>query len=250
MSAPDWQIEHWLNTSKPIGLADLTSGGVALQYVLSGNGTVLTAYAGSAHDAAHAVFTVTLSDQNGGSYDFQLNGALDHPMHGTSAGQEDTLSFNFTFTARDSDGDIAQNDFTVNVIDDSPVTSGTVAARVVGEDGLPGANLTGGSYDADDHAGVSNVALNVNWGADNDIHTDAADLVGRTLSFNMAGGVPVDGSGHALALSSDGVTLSYSVVDLVNGGQELHAYKGTDTAANRLSPGWRAYTFTSSMSKI
>ncbi|SNT64529.1 T1SS-143 domain-containing protein, partial [Tardiphaga sp. OK246] len=85
----------------------------------------------------------------------------------------------------------------------------------------------GGSYDASNVKSVSNIALNVNWGADDDIHTGSADTFGRALSFNLSGGVPLDSSGHALALTSDGTALQYEVTTLANGGQQLLAYKGS-----------------------
>ena len=95
---------------------------------------MLTATTATSH---HTVFTVTLSDQGAGSYAFDLDGVLDHPVHGTSAGQEDVLSFNFTFTARDGDGDIASNAFIVGVIDNSPVAHAGTASTVEDESTSP-----------------------------------------------------------------------------------------------------------------
>ncbi|MDR6821168.1 T1SS-143 domain-containing protein, partial [Neorhizobium sp. 2083] len=102
-----------------LDLGSLTSGGQALVYTLSNNGTVLVAHAGSATGAA--VFTVTLSDTGSGRYDFDLDGVLDHPVKASGSNNEDVLTFTFTATARDGDGDIVKNNFQVNVIDDSPV---------------------------------------------------------------------------------------------------------------------------------
>ena len=101
----------------------------------------MTAYAGDP-ELGHKVFTVSLSDQGllgTGAYSFDLLGVLDHPVHGTSASQEDALSFKFTFTARDGDGDSTSDHFTVNVSDDSPVAAvGT--ASTVEDESLPGGN--------------------------------------------------------------------------------------------------------------
>ncbi|ACI93156.1 vcbS [Afipia carboxidovorans OM5] len=189
-------------------LATLTSGGVALQYVLSDNGTVLTAYAGATHDAAHAVFQVTLSDTGVGSYDFQLLGVLDHPTHGTSASQEDTLSFNFTFTARDGDGDVAQNNFIVNIIDDSPVAATGTASKVEDE------SLHGGNNENETPnlaASVTGVSLNIAWGADNANPTDHGGLGDRSVAFSNSN-VAVSGAFNGTTLTSLGQTVSYTVL--------------------------------------
>ncbi|BEV43880.1 hypothetical protein CRBSH125_00630 [Afipia carboxidovorans] len=189
-------------------LATLTSGGVALQYVLSGNGTVLTAYVGATHDAAHAVFQVTLSDTGVGSYDFQLLGVLDHPTHGTSASQEDTLSFNFTFTARDGDGDVAQNNFIVNIIDDSPVAATGTASKVEDE------SLHGGNNENETPnlaASVTGVSLNIAWGADNANPTDHGGLGDRSVAFSNSN-VAVSGAFNGTTLTSLGQTVSYTVL--------------------------------------
>ncbi|MBC2775991.1 hypothetical protein H6M51_24440, partial [Rhizobium sp. AQ_MP] len=59
-------------------LASLKSEGQALVYTLSGDGTQLTARAGSVE--GNLVFTVKLSDEGNGSYEFDLDGVLDHPV--------------------------------------------------------------------------------------------------------------------------------------------------------------------------
>ncbi|MGX9393321.1 T1SS-143 repeat domain-containing protein [Nitrobacteraceae bacterium UC4446_H13] len=213
--------------------AVLSSGGVELQYVvtpLPNGGETLTAYKGApSEDNSNIVFTLTLDPtQPRGGYNFNLLGALDH------ATNSDSIGLTFTVQAADADGDTVNTSFTVNVIDDVPVIGTPVAAQIVGEDRLGGANQTGGSYDAANNASVNGVVLNVNWGADNDIHTGASDLVGRTLFFNMVGEMPVDGSGHALALSSDGVPLQYVVTAQANGGEMLQAYRGGTHDASTL----------------
>ena len=212
----------------------LSSGGVALQYIvttLANGGQLLTAYKGDARTDDARVFTLTLDPTSEhGSYNFNLLGTLDH------ATGSDSIGLTFGVQAADADGDTINTSFVVNVADDVPVTAGGVGDQTVGEDGLGGANQTGpaGGYDAVDNVSVNGVALNVNWGTDNDIHTGAGDVVGRTLSFNMAGGVPVDGAGHALALSSDGVALQYVVTAQDNGGQILQAYRGGTHDASTL----------------
>ncbi len=119
------QVAQFLTVSGgngPVTIASLTSEGQPLVFTLSADGDVLTAHAGSGSGAV--VFTVSLSDADNGSYSFDLEGVLDHPVKASGASNEDVLSFNFTFTARDGDGDVATNNFTVKVIDDVPVTVG------------------------------------------------------------------------------------------------------------------------------
>jgi T1SS-143 domain-containing protein len=209
----------------------LTSGGVALQYVVTANadgGETLTAYRGTPGES-NAVFTLTLDPTSAnGSYSFNLIGELDHASNSNSIG------LTFAVQAADADGDTINTSFTVNVQDDVPTVGTSVASQNVGEDGLSGANASGGSYDAVDNASLTNIALNVNWGADDDIRTGSGDLVGRTLSFNMSSGVPLDSTGHALALTSDGASLDYVVTSLSNGGQQLLVYNSSIHNASTL----------------
>ncbi len=188
-----------------LDLASLTSGGQALVYTLSANGTVLTAHAGTANGAA--VFTVTLSDAGKGSYSFDLDGVLDHPVKASGANNEDVLTFNFTATARDSDGDIVRNSFQVNVIDDSPVIAGPAGSGSLSEAGLPTV-----SFDFD--------SLNIKLGADN-------------KNTHVAIGTDVHGAPIINAnLTSDGVALDY-VIRTTNGvDQELVAFKHGETVDN------------------
>jgi T1SS-143 domain-containing protein len=120
-----------------IDLEDLKSGDASLNYELTGNGTVLTAYTGSGEDRAD-VFRVTLSDIDDGSYTFELLGVLDHPGEAEGAKNEDVLSFTFDFIARDADGDSDGSSFTVKIIDDCPVASavtGDAINEALNEDG-------------------------------------------------------------------------------------------------------------------
>ncbi|MES0885399.1 DUF5801 repeats-in-toxin domain-containing protein, partial [Roseibium sp. SCP14] len=212
---------------------DLTSRGDTLTYVLSNNGTLLTAVANAGTADERPVFRVALSDDGEGSYQFILDDTLDHPLTGTEPSDEDYLSLTFDFIARDGDGDIATNDFTVLIVDDSPVLGDDVAAQTVGEDGLPGANLEGA---AADNASVSDISLNIDWGADDDTR-EPGDGFGRSLSF-LAGGNVADGpvassdlgltvaGADGAELSSGGVPLTYVVTTNSDGGQTLVASAG------------------------
>src|SRR4030095_10896626 len=76
---------------------------------------------------AARVFSVKLSDFGSGSYTFTLYDNLDHGGDGT------TLPLNFSFTAKDSDGDTTlPSTFTVNVTDTIP-TAGSAAVATVSE---------------------------------------------------------------------------------------------------------------------
>ncbi|WP_193178639.1 proprotein convertase P-domain-containing protein, partial [Oricola nitratireducens] len=106
----------------------LFSQGEALGYSLNGDGDVLTATAGG-----RIVFTVELSDTGNGSFLFDLNDALDHPVAGT----EDNLNLTFDFTATDSDGDTVSSSFSVGIDDDLPV-AGTPELYSFGDGSAPG----------------------------------------------------------------------------------------------------------------
>src|SRR6185437_3707766 len=215
-------------------LSSLTSDGEPVHTTMIGG--VLVGYIGTTAPTSTTgtgvVFNVSLSDGGNGSYTFTLLGNLDHP-HDNG---QNTLELTFNYTATDSDGDTASNNFTVDVKDDVPQVTGGISTHAVGEDGLPGANLTGGSFDAVDNLSTGAISLNVNWGADNAI-SSAQDSTGRTLTFNVSNNhgviTPVDSHGNALNLTSDGVGLQYVITTQVNGVQELDAYKGgTHTTAN------------------
>jgi T1SS-143 domain-containing protein len=115
-----------------VGDSGLTSDGVRIFYTLSADGTVLTATQGR---GGAEVFVVTLSDKNDGSYTFDLKGNIDHGSNSTN----DSLTLNFGFTAKDSDGDTAKSSFSVTVVDDQPIAH-TGAASTVEEESLAGGN--------------------------------------------------------------------------------------------------------------
>ncbi|WP_315754110.1 MULTISPECIES: VCBS domain-containing protein [unclassified Bradyrhizobium] len=213
---------------------NLTSNGFGLTYLVSDNGTLLTAYRydaehetyvgadGKPADSAGAtVFTVSLSDQDRGSYTFELKGNLDHPVHGT----EDDITLNIGFVATDSDGDAVTDSFTLKVNDDAPVFGDAPSAGVVDEDGLGNA---GDSYvEGSDVAGADltvTKTLAILWGADSanshvDGGIDGASVKGdRAVTF-AADTVP---SLEELGLTSNGIALSYHVSE---NGTLLTAYR-------------------------
>jgi T1SS-143 domain-containing protein len=210
----------------------LTSNGVALSYAVTENGTLLTAYRydgehyidanGQQTDQAHAaVFTVSLSDQDAGSYNFNLLGNLDHPVHGS----EDNQALSFGFVATDSDGDAINGSFVVEVNDDAPVFEGKPATLVVDEDGL---GNDGNSYDDGRDAADADLTvtggLGIVWGADSansevDGGIDGSPVNGdRAVTF----AANVVASLEAQNLTSDGFTLRY---ELSSNGTVLTAYR-------------------------
>jgi len=196
----------------------LTSNGFGLHYDVSTNGTELSAYRwngesyvdASGHTtsdpSAALVFTVSLSDQDYGSYTFTLSGNLDHPVHGT----EDDLTLNFGFVATDSDGDAITDTFTVKVNDDAPTFGEKVSYSTVDEDGL---GNVGNSYSDSNDAYGANLTvkdyLGIRWGADN-------------ANSNVDGGItvsPVNGD-RSVTFTSD-VVASLSAQHLTSNGYGL-----------------------------
>ncbi len=151
-----------VSTSDTLDLGALTSNGESLVFTLSGNGTVLTATT----ESGAPVFTVTYSDTDAGSYEFRLQGPLDHP----EADSEDDLDFRFNYTAFDADGDSAQGSFYITIDDDAPVLAEVNRAATVDEDGLTGGNHDDSYQDGGDAAGnaitTGAVSLGIEWGAD------------------------------------------------------------------------------------
>jgi T1SS-143 domain-containing protein len=146
------------------GPTALTSRGDAIRYELSSDGTVLTAIAtDDSTGATRTVFTVSLSDNDNGSYEFTLIDTLDHPAE---AEDENSLELEFAFVATDSDGDTVSNSFDVSVIDDRPFTIGTILPRYVEEEAL-----SGGNPDGLDIGATATGLLNIYWGGD-DTDTD------------------------------------------------------------------------------
>ncbi|MGF9562975.1 VCBS domain-containing protein [Neorhizobium sp. JUb45] len=205
-----------------LDLSTLTSAGKALVFTLSDNGTTLTARAGTAN--GDVVFTVKLSDTGSGSYSFDLDGVLDHPIKGSGAANEDVLSFTFKFTARDGDGDIAVNDFTVKVIDDSPVAY-TGTSSIVEDEAV---NRGNNEAEPNLSAKVENVLLNIEWGADRaDVETITSGPGNRSVTFTTKDVQVWNATGTALTSHGLAVTTT-----LVNG--ELIGHTGNRPSANNI----------------
>ncbi|WP_441276863.1 T1SS-143 repeat domain-containing protein [Tardiphaga sp. 172_B4_N1_3] len=192
----------------------LTSNGEAITYVLSENGTLLTASAGE-----RVVFTVKLSDVDSGTYTFTLLDNLDHVgANGAS------IALGFNFTATDADGDPVGSSFSVNINDDVP-TTGAVAGETLVE------STSAESSNAFIAKALNGISLNVDWNSDD---ANAGGTNDRSVAFTT--------SAAPSGLTSNGQTIIYTLSD---NGMLLTATAGARTVFTvQLSDtGNGAYTF-------
>ncbi|MCH8991772.1 MAG: hypothetical protein IIA44_08510, partial [Acidobacteria bacterium] len=120
----------------------IKSGDVALKYLVSGGGTVLTAVTDDANETP--IFTVTLTNitATGAEYDVVLLQPLDH--EGTNPGFEDDITIQLSVTVADNDDDTASQSFQVTFDDDIPVIDSITDAIVVNQP----VQVVNGTYDA------------------------------------------------------------------------------------------------------
>ncbi|EJC1075724.1 retention module-containing protein [Vibrio parahaemolyticus] len=107
----------------------LTSQGIAVTMTETANADGSFTYTATA--GANAVFTLVVKPN--GSYNFTLEGTLDHPIGA------DELTLNFPIIATDFDGDTTSATIPVTIVDDRPTLDGIDANSVltVDEDDLP-----------------------------------------------------------------------------------------------------------------
>jgi T1SS-143 domain-containing protein len=208
--------------------AELTSGGVALRYVVTSDangGQLLTAYRGESNVQ---IFTLALdATASNGSYTFTLLGPLDH------AGNSNSISLTFDVRATDADHDFIDREFVVTVDDDTPITTGAIAGQTVDEDGLTG-GLAGDSYSParpaplGDAAGVAlhaTQSLNISWGSDNgDTGTDTTANGGRTLVQDAIG----VGAGDRSVVFTAATLTALNAMNLSSNGQPVHYITNAD----------------------
>ncbi len=168
----------------------LTSKGEPVTYKICDDGRTIIGQA-----CGEDVFKVTLSDEDAGTYHFELLGQLDHP----NPNFEDDLDLTFSFKATDSDGDCAKGSFTITVNDDSPVAKCAALCVSVYEEGLVSSNDedggTGQTSTPTSYSGT--LASLVSVGADCPPHFAFAHDAQEAL--------------NKLDLKSDGVCLSYCI---------------------------------------
>ncbi|MGR5163188.1 retention module-containing protein [Vibrio owensii] len=110
-------------------VAGLTSQGVAVTLTETANGDGSFTYEATA--GTEAVFTLTVNTD--GSYNFTLEGPIDHAV------DSDELTLNFPIIATDFDGDTSSETIPVKIVDDKPTLGGIEATSVqtVDEDDIP-----------------------------------------------------------------------------------------------------------------
>ncbi|URQ97211.1 retention module-containing protein [Vibrio sp. SCSIO 43097] len=110
-------------------VAGLTSQGVAVTLTETANGDGSFTYEAAA--GTEAVFTLTVNTD--GSYNFTLEGPIDHAV------DSDELTLNFPIIATDFDGDTSAETIPVKIVDDKPTLGGIEATSVqtVDEDDIP-----------------------------------------------------------------------------------------------------------------
>ncbi|HHX8287466.1 TPA: retention module-containing protein [Vibrio diabolicus] len=107
----------------------LTSQGVAVTLTETANGDGSFTYKATA--GTEAVFTLTVNTD--GSYNFTLEGPIDHAV------DSDELTLNFPIIATDFDGDTFAETIPVKIVDDKPTLGGIEATsmQTVDEDDIP-----------------------------------------------------------------------------------------------------------------
>ncbi|MBT0087663.1 retention module-containing protein [Vibrio alginolyticus] len=110
-------------------VAGLTSQGVAVTLTETANGDGSFTYKATA--GTEAVFTLIVNTD--GSYNFTLEGPIDHAV------DSDELTLNFPIIATDFDGDTSAETIPVKIVDDKPTLGGIEATSVqtVDEDDIP-----------------------------------------------------------------------------------------------------------------
>ncbi|WP_120077030.1 Ig-like domain-containing protein, partial [Aurantiacibacter odishensis] len=174
---------------------NLTSGGVALDYLVTSDGILGRAGAGG-----DPVFLLDL--QSNGDWEFELFGPLDHSVNGT----EDDIVIDFApiIQATDADGDVvvATGSLQITVDDDLPVSLAPAASTVTN---------TAGSMSALFSLDTSDGDVDNNYGADG---PGAVIFTAASISALEAQG-----------LQSGFADLEYTIT---NGGTVLVATKATD----------------------
>jgi T1SS-143 domain-containing protein len=204
----------------------LTSNGVAIVYSVSEDGLTLTATAGEI-----VVFTVVITDEGTGTYDFTLLDNLDHPEVDT----EDDINLSFDFTATDSDGDAVGSHFTITVDDDAPVI-GEALSEDDGNSILLGAR--DGSADLDDWGvapealtgtvTMNGVTANISF-QDNDSNPSSMLRIYNNNADHIGGGSLADNDNEGI---NAGETLTISFDKLMQ-----QAEIGVDGLGNHFLPG-------------
>ncbi|MCZ0757712.1 retention module-containing protein [Vibrio diabolicus] len=172
----------------------LTSQGVAVTLTETANGDGSFTYEATA--GTEAVFTLTVNTD--GSYNFTLEGPIDHAV------DSDELTLNFPIIATDFDGDTTNATIPVTIVDDKPVITDVDAITV----------------DEDDLASIGSDQSNLISIDGSFITTQGSD---RVVSYQLdASSTPVDG------LTSQGVAVTLTETANGDGSFTYEATAGSE----------------------
>ena len=194
----------------------LTSDGGQIRYQISSDGTLLTAYvqlAGGegAEATTRTVFTVQLSDNGSGSYNFTL---IDNIDHASGAGKNNQV-LTFSLVASDSDGDTASPSFAITIVDDAPsvVFPRHAEADESAFGNGPVSVISDTDIDTDNSDLTVGGTLDINWGADDANRLGNVGITGSPVNGDRA--VTFDQSNKdallALGLTHNNAALSYEI---------------------------------------
>ncbi|PWF70937.1 adhesin [Vibrio sp. T9] len=173
----------------------LTSQGVAVTLTETANGDGSFTYEATA--GTEAVFTLTVNTD--GSYNFTLEGPIDHAV------DSDELTLNFPIIATDFDGDTTNATIPVTIVDDKPVITDVDAITV----------------DEDDLASIGSDQSNLISIDGSFTTTQGSD---RVVSYQLdASSTPVDG------LTSQGVVVTLTETANGDGSFTYEATAGTES---------------------
>lgn len=200
----------------------LTSGGVALVYSVSVDGTTLTATAG---EGGQPIFNLVVRPD--GSYDFTLQGPVDHPQQDgvdseTLGGSDLALDFSGVLVATDGDGDpivggLAEGSFVIDIEDDVPILK-----NLDPQQALPGGtvheDLLSSPYSGNPDSGAQTLVVSTATGAGtlNSLVSFGADGPG---AFGLVDGDAATALLQVQGLKSGGESLIYDVVETVVDGK-------------------------------
>ncbi|MEL7440770.1 MAG: retention module-containing protein, partial [Pseudomonadota bacterium] len=175
-------------------VAGLTSQGVAVTLTETANGDGSFTYEATA--GTEAVFTLTVNTD--GSYNFTLEGPIDHAV------DSDELTLNFPIIATDFDGDTTNATIPVTIVDDKPVITDVDVITV----------------DEDDLASIGSDQSNPISIDGNFTTTQGSD---RVVSYQLDGtSTPVDG------LTSQGVAVTLTGTENGDGSFTYEATAGSE----------------------
>jgi T1SS-143 domain-containing protein len=162
--------------------AELSSGGLPIQYWMSADGHTLVGYVQQGYEFpdegqgersevfriseesyVKVIFSAEVTDVTTGGFAFTLYGPLDHPDGST----EDNLTVPFRFTVTDGNGDSVTGTLTVNIDDDSPLVvadSSELPTLTLDESPLPSGSVIDKTQGAGNHGFANAISLDGHFG--------------------------------------------------------------------------------------